>query len=87
MQKYAKSSGLECNSPRGCLKTAFQLKLIGYQPQWLEMLADRNAGVHVYDEKFADHLYQMYQRLPKYLKLLEKLAKKLGEELGEGEEL
>jgi len=30
MQIYARKEGIECRSPRGCLKTAFQLGLLEY---------------------------------------------------------
>ena len=40
MQIYARKEGVECHSPRGCLKTAFQLGLLEYDEVWMEMLED-----------------------------------------------
>lgn len=71
MKLYAKISGLECNSPRSCFKTAFGLKLIDYDEKWLKMLDDRNLTAHVYKEKYAD---EVYSRLQEHLALFEKLA-------------
>jgi len=73
---YAKKQGLECYSPRECFKTAFRLKLIDYQEDWLKMIDDRNAIVHVYAEEYAD---QVYAHLGKYLELFENLTSKLAE--------
>lgn len=70
MKLYAKISGLECNSPRSCFKTAFELKLIDYDEKWLEMLDDRNLTAHVYREQYAD---EVYSRLRGYLALFERL--------------
>ena len=71
---YAKNQGIECYSPRQCLKTAFQLKLIDYEENWLKMLDDRNLTVHIYREKYAE---QVYSRLSTYLELFKKLLVQL----------
>jgi nucleotidyltransferase substrate binding protein (TIGR01987 family) len=74
IQAYARNEGIECHSPRSCLKTAVQLGLIGYDDAWLRMLEDRNLAVHTYKQKYAEELYG---RLSAYLCLLTELAKKL----------
>jgi nucleotidyltransferase substrate binding protein (TIGR01987 family) len=74
IQVYARREGLECQSPRACLKVAFKLGLIAYEKKWLRMLADRNRSVHTYKETFAKRLFG---RLPEYADLLEGLAKKI----------
>jgi len=71
---WAKKQGIECNSPRSCFKTAFQLHLIDYEKKYLRMIDDRNLTVHLYKEKYAD---RVYGRLKDYLKLFKKLAAKL----------
>ncbi|MFW6132133.1 MAG: HI0074 family nucleotidyltransferase substrate-binding subunit [Candidatus Aminicenantaceae bacterium] len=76
IKSYANREGLECLSPRSCLKTAFQLKLIPYDENWLKMLNDRNLTVHIYKEKYAEHVYS---RLPQYVDMFKQLAKKLSE--------
>ncbi len=70
----AKKEGMECYSPRECLKIAFQLKLIDYDEKWLEMLEDRNLTTHIYKEEKAD---EVYSRLSGYLNLFQKLLSKL----------
>jgi nucleotidyltransferase substrate binding protein (TIGR01987 family) len=73
---YARKEGIECNSPRSCLKVAFQLNLISHDENWLKMLDDRNLTVHIYQEKYAE---QVYSWLSLYAGLLKELAIKLEE--------
>ena len=73
---FAKKEGIECNSPRACFKTAFQLKLIDYDEGWLKMIDDRNLTAHLYKEEYAD---QVYPRLFEYLEMFKKLLKKLNQ--------
>jgi hypothetical protein len=50
-QIYARKEGVECHSPRGCLKTAFQLGLLEYDevfarlPRYAGLLARLVAGL------------------------------------------
>lgn len=74
IKSYARREGIECNSPRSCLKVAFQLNLISYDENWLKMLDDRNLAVHIYREEYAEKLYS---RLSLYEGLLKELAIKL----------
>lgn len=71
---YAKSKGVECYSPKDCFKEAFQLKLIDYDEQWLDMLNDRNLTTHLYKEEQAD---KVYSKLANYLKMFKRLLSKL----------
>jgi nucleotidyltransferase substrate binding protein (TIGR01987 family) len=77
IKNTATVEGLECMSPRSCLKLAFGQGWIDDEPIWLAMLEDRNRASHTYDEKLAE---QLYGRLPDYLdpfrSLLEKLENK-----------
>jgi len=74
IQAQARQEGLECHSPRSCLKIAVQLGLLAHDDTWLKMLEDRNLAVHTYKEKYAD---EIYGRLSSYTSLLADLAKKL----------
>jgi len=74
IKSYARREGIECNSPRSCLKVAFQLNLISYDENWLKMLDDRNLAVHIYREEYAEELYS---RLSLYEGLFKELAMKL----------
>jgi len=76
IKSYAREEGIECNSPRSCLKVAFQLNLISHDENWLKMLDDRNLTVHIYKEKYAE---QVYSQLSLYAGLLKELAIKLEE--------
>lgn len=71
---YAKIKGVECYSPRDCLKAAFQLNLIEHNEKWLRMIEDRNLTTHLYKEEYAD---EVYSRLPDYLKLFQELSSQL----------
>ena len=66
----AKVQGLECVSPRDCIKTAFQIGLIKYNKRWLKIIDDRNLTVHIYKEEYAD---RVYKRLEGHLELFKKL--------------
>ena len=70
IKAYAREEGVECFSPKSCFRTAFQLNLVDYNQDWLNMVEDRNAIVHLYEEKAAD---EIYDKLPDYLALFEKL--------------
>jgi nucleotidyltransferase substrate binding protein (TIGR01987 family) len=74
IQAYARREGLECHSPRSCLKTAFQINLIEYNDNWLKMLDDRNLSVHTYKEKYAE---EIYGRLSLYSGMLSDLVNKV----------
>ncbi len=76
IKSYARKEGIECNSPRSCLKIAFQLNLIPHDENWLKMLDDRNLTVHIYQEKYAE---EVYSRLSLHAGLLKELAIKLEE--------
>lgn len=77
IKAYAKSQGLECYSPKNCFKTAFQMDLITYDNQWLEMIADRNLITHTYEEQTAENVYA---HLSNYLSLFQTLQTKFSQE-------
>jgi nucleotidyltransferase substrate binding protein (TIGR01987 family) len=74
IQAQARNEGLECHSPRSCLKTGVQLGLIAHDDAWLKMLEDRNLAVHTYKEKYAE---EIYGRLCSYASMLAVLANQL----------
>jgi nucleotidyltransferase substrate binding protein (TIGR01987 family) len=74
VQERARSEGLECQSPKGCLKVAFTASWIDDEDGWLAMLEDRNLTAHTYDEELAK---TVYGRLPRHLPLLEALLQRL----------
>lgn len=74
VKDYARGEGVECFSPKSCFQIAFQLKLIDYDENWINMVNDRNLIVHLYEEEMAD---KIYSHLSNYLSLFEKLSSKL----------
>ncbi len=45
IQKIAREEGMDCSSPKGCLKLAFKTNWIAGEGSWLAMLNDRNLTV------------------------------------------
>jgi nucleotidyltransferase substrate binding protein (TIGR01987 family) len=74
IKNYAKEQGVECYSPKECLKAAYQLKLINDQDKWIEIINDRNLITHLYKETQAEKLYSS---LPVYLELFKKLIESI----------
>ena len=74
IKDYLRIQGIECYSPRECIKSAFQVKLIDYNTLWLSMIDDRNNISHIYSESDAN---KVYSRLSDYLKLHMQLMVKL----------
>ena len=67
MQTYLReSNGYVCNSPKECVRLAFQNELINEDTYWLEIIDIRNRTVHTYSQKYIEHIYNDY--LPKALK-------------------
>lgn len=74
IKEYLRERGVECYTPRDALKNAFEIKLIDHNILWLEMIKDRNEGIHIYNEKLAQTIYE---KLPQYLEILKLLRKSL----------
>ena len=76
IQERAREEGLDCQSPRGCLRVAFKALWVEDEQGWVAMLGDRNQTSHTYDEDLAK---TVYRRLRNYLPLFDALAKKLAQ--------
>ncbi len=63
--------GIECFSPRNCIKEAFKAKLIEDDEVILDMLEDRNLSSHLYDEATSRKIFERIKEL--YLPYLENL--------------
>ena len=46
IQERARTEGLDCQSPKGCLKLAYKNNWIDDETGWLAMLEDRNRTAH-----------------------------------------
>jgi nucleotidyltransferase substrate binding protein (TIGR01987 family) len=62
--------GIECNSPRSCIKEAFRQGLIKDDEIFLDMLEDRNLSSHIYEEKTAEEIFERIKEI--YVEILEK---------------
>jgi len=62
IRSYLMKEGIECNSPRSCLKEAYKMKLIGDERLWLQMLSDRNRSVHIYDEEISREIFDRIKK-------------------------
>lgn len=58
LKKILRTEGIEATTPRETLQTAYQLKWIHHEKNWLNMLNDRNETSHIYDEAMATKIYQ-----------------------------
>jgi len=74
MQAYLRDKGTEANSPRDCIKGAFQVGLIEDDPKWIDTIRLRNLTSHTYNEDLAE---DVYKALPDLLKLYQSLLKSL----------
>jgi nucleotidyltransferase substrate binding protein (TIGR01987 family) len=63
IQSFLRDRGLDCRSPRDCFREAFSYGLLTQEEVWVQMVQDRNLGVHTYNEELAN---QLYARLPRY---------------------
>jgi nucleotidyltransferase substrate binding protein (TIGR01987 family) len=70
IQERARAEGLDCQSPKGCLKLAYKNGWIGEEAGWVAMLEDRNRTAHTYDEALAK---DVYRRFSGYLPLFRSL--------------
>ena len=57
VKSVAEQEGLECHSPKTCLKVAHQNGWVEEEPLWLEMLASRNRMSHACDSGTALNIY------------------------------
>jgi nucleotidyltransferase substrate binding protein (TIGR01987 family) len=75
IRERVRTEGLDCQSPKGCLKLAYKNGWLGNETGWLAMLEDRNRTAHTYDEALAK---DVYRRLSAHLPLLQALDEYLG---------
>ena len=73
MKDYLEYNGLTDSiaSPRGVIQQAYQAEIIQNGDVWIQMMLDRNAMSHLYDEEKSREIYNNIKE--KYLVQLEEL--------------
>lgn len=66
-----KYNGIECYSPRNCIKEAFRTNIIDDDEIILDMLEDRNLSSHVYDEQVSKEIFERIKQV--YIDYLKRL--------------
>lgn len=79
LKLYLNYEGIECFSPRSCIKEAFRRGLIEDVELLLEMLEDRNRTSHIYEEKIAEEIFEKIRDI--YLPFLKVTIQKLEKEI------
>lgn len=70
IQVYIKNQGLECKSPKSCIREGVRLEIIDNLESWFEFLDNRNFIAHTYNEKLADKVYKKVINFPKEIENL-----------------
>ncbi len=55
--------GIDCYSPRSCIKESFKSQLIDDDEIILDMLEDRNKSSHIYSEKTSEEIFERIKRV------------------------
>ena len=50
--------GIDCKSPKDCLKSAFKIGLISDEQLFLDMLTDRNNSTHTYSKGESEEIFE-----------------------------
>ncbi len=61
--------GIECYTPRNCIKEAYKANIIDDDEIVLDMIADRNISSHVYNEEKSNEIFEKIKNV--YLQYLE----------------
>ncbi len=65
IQGYVRDQGLDCKSPRGCIREGARLEIINNPDDWFEFLEARNLIAHTYNEKLANKVYRKARKFPR----------------------
>ena len=74
IKENLKQQGLECQSPKSCLREAFRQGWIDDENAGIVLLDDRNLTSHTYDEELAEVIYK---RLQQHLSFMQGLKAQL----------
>jgi len=64
IQEYIRDQGLDCKSPKNCLREAGRLERIENVEKWLKFLDSRNLIAHTYNQKVANEIYKKAVKFP-----------------------
>lgn len=75
LKVFLEYEGIECRTPRECLKSAFRIGIIEDEEAFLDMLEDRNKTSHIYDKEESEKIFQRIRNdyIPRIEKILDKL--------------
>jgi nucleotidyltransferase substrate binding protein (TIGR01987 family) len=68
LKRLLAEEGIETKTPRESLQQAYQANWLKDETAWLQMLKDRNATSHIYDQATAKRIYR---RIKKYFPEME----------------
>ena len=74
IKESLKQQGLECQSPKSCLREAFRQGWIDDENAGIVLLDDQNLTSHTYDEELAEVIYK---RLQQHLSFMQGLKAQL----------
>lgn len=78
VREYLIDEGIaEINTPKSVMKAAFAANLVDNEDGWIQILNDRNATSHIYDEDEADKIFDRIRN--KHIALFTKLSDTLSE--------
>jgi len=72
-------NGIDCSSPRNCVKEAFKSGFLEDDEVVLDMLEDRNKSSHIYDEQVSEEIFQRVKNV--YVNYVERAVKLLREKI------
>ena len=64
IQAYVRDQGLDCKSPKNCLRIAADLGLVTNLEDWFAYLEAQNLIAHTYNEELANKVYQQAVKFP-----------------------
>ena len=78
VREYLIDEGIaEINTPKSVMKAAFAANLVDDEDGWIQILNDRNATSHIYDEDEADKIFERIRS--KHIALFTKLSNTLSD--------
>ena len=62
LRRLLSLEGIQASTPKETLDEAYRIGWLKDEAAWLQMLADRNATSHIYNEEMAERIYQNIRR-------------------------